>query len=110
MADAAEVTVTVAVPLAPDASVSEAGESVPVQPAGAVSVSVKEDAVQTALSLLVTEAVNATGVPAATPAPCSGERLTTGFARTQGLETMYVADAVAVKLVAPAFFAVAVIP
>jgi len=96
MADAAEVTVTVAEPLAPGASVSELGENVPVQPAGNVPVSVKEEAVQAALSLLVTEDVNATAVPAATPALCSGERLTTGLARTQGFDTTYVAVAVAV--------------
>ena len=87
MADAAEVTVRVAVPLAPGASVSVVGERVPVQPAGTVSVNVKEDAVQEALSLLVTDGVNATAVPAATPALCSGESPTVGLARVQGVDT-----------------------
>ena len=87
VADAAEVTVRVAVLFAPGASVSVAGARVPVQPAGTVSVNVKEEAVQEALSLFVTDAVNATAVPAATPALCSGESPTVGLARVQGVET-----------------------
>ena len=105
-----EVTVTVAVPEPPGERVSDVGDTGPVQPEGTASVSANEEAVQDALSALVTDSVNATAVPAATPALCDGDRLTVGFARVHGAATTYVAEAVAVYDVAPEFFAVAVNP
>jgi len=89
------VIVTVAEALAPGEIESEAEESVPVQPKGTVSVRSKMDVVQALLSLLVTESVNGTAVPAATGALDDGEKLTVGFARVHGIATTYVADAVA---------------
>jgi len=84
---AADLTDSVALPVAPGASESDVGESVPVHPDGTTLVSVKDEVVHDALSEFVTESVNATVEPAATPALWEGDRLTVGLARTQGLAT-----------------------
>ena len=86
-AEDGEVTVSVAEPEAPGARERDAGERLPAQPDGTVSVSVKDEVVQELLSLFVTDRVKATAVPAATPALCDGESDTVGLARTHGLAT-----------------------
>jgi hypothetical protein len=86
-AEPAEVTVSVAEPLAPGARESDAGERDFVHPEGTASVRVNEDVEQAELSAFVTERVNATAVPAATPLLCEGVSDTTGLARVQGAET-----------------------
>jgi hypothetical protein len=86
-AEEGEVTVSVAVPEAPCASVRDDGEKLAVHPAGTVFVRVKEEAVQKLLSAFVTERVKATAVPAPTPALCDGDSETVGLARTHGLAT-----------------------
>jgi len=104
-----EVTVNVAEPDAPGASASEAVERLPAQPAGTAPDRSKLDAEQDAVSLLVTVTVKAASPPEIVPGERPGERLTDGLKRAHdALRTTYVAEAVAVKVVADEFFAVAV--
>ena len=78
MADVGEVTFRVVEAEAPGETEREAAVKAPVQPEGTVEVRVKTDAVQGLTSLLVTEMVKLTAVPAATPAVCEGRSETTG--------------------------------
>ena len=77
------MTVNVADAEAPGKIDSEPEDSVPVHPDGTTLVRSKVDAAQVVVSLFVTDSVNGTDVPAATAAPCDGEKLTVGFAAMQ---------------------------
>jgi hypothetical protein len=81
------VTWSVVEPEAPDDSVREIAVRLPVQPEGTIFVRSNAAVEQEPPLLFVTEKVNVTGVPAATPGLVPGERLTAGLASVHGVET-----------------------
>jgi hypothetical protein len=102
-ADAGGFTFSVVVRVAPGLGLSAATLNAAVQPAGAVTVSLKlEDAHP--VSLLVTETVYVTGTFGA-PCCCTGDTVSVGAFRTHGIGTWYVAAAEPTNVVATAFVA-----
>ena len=78
MADVGEVTVRVFEAEAPGETERETAVNAPVQPEGTPEARLKTEAVQGLTSLLVTERVKETAVPAGTPADGDGPRVTAG--------------------------------
>ena len=104
------MTVRVADPEAPGASVRRDDVQEKDQPEGTAPLRLKPDAEHATLSRFVTDTVNGTAVPGRTAVLGDGLIERAGLARTHGFDTTYVAEAVAVSVVAAEFFAVAVIP
>jgi hypothetical protein len=82
-ADVGEVTFRVVVAEAPGEIERETAVNVPVQPEGALEARLNTEAVQGLTSLLVTDRVKESVVPATTPVACEGTRLTAGAACVQ---------------------------
>jgi len=78
VADVGEVTVRGFEAEAPGKTEREAAVNAPVQPEGTLEARLKTEAVQGLTSLLVTERVKETAVPAATLVDGDGTRLTAG--------------------------------
>jgi hypothetical protein len=102
-ANAGGFTLSVVARVAPGLGLSVATPIAAVQPVGAVTLSLKlEDAHP--VSLLVTETVYVRGT-FGPPCCCTGDTVSVGAFRTQGIGTWYVAEAEPTNVVATAFVA-----